>query len=360
MTPREDEALAIEREELDASERDVRGVLWLLLLLVVLYLFVADREALGSTPMLGSLGALALFTLLFGYTGVLESRRPLKLGLEVAVMIAFVTAVAVRTGLASSPLLTLYLLPAAAAALTLGRAPTVLALLTVTGAYLALVVAAAPGLPPMVLLGQAMAVLGPVWLVALLASTLAERAARARRRIRELADSDHETGLLNAGAVRRELARLHERARATGHPWALLALEIDALPRLSEAYGAETAGRALALVAAALRRSLRRSDRVGRFGTAGFLVLMPEADKPAALEAAQRLRNVVWSQTLACGSRMERLKVSVGVATYPGSGKEVVELVEAAEQAMREDRSFRRTPGSLVVRHRQVGPAADV
>ena len=70
-----------------------------------------------------------------------------RIALGAAVMVAFITVVAARTGGAGSPMANLYLLPIVVVAMTLGRQGTLVVFAAVALAFLSLLAGAGP-LPP--------------------------------------------------------------------------------------------------------------------------------------------------------------------------------------------------------------------
>src|SRR5688572_26316525 len=96
--------LEIEQAQLRGFGRTVAEVEWLLLILVVLYLFVANPALARSVPVLGVLLGFAAFVLLFRYARPFAQRIHLKLAIEILVMLAFLTAVLAASGGVHSPL----------------------------------------------------------------------------------------------------------------------------------------------------------------------------------------------------------------------------------------------------------------
>ena len=96
--------LEIEQAQLRGFARSVAEVEWLLLVLVVLYVFVATPALASSPPMLGVLLGFAAFVLVFRYGRPFAANTRLKLAIEILVMLAFVTGVLALAGGTTSPL----------------------------------------------------------------------------------------------------------------------------------------------------------------------------------------------------------------------------------------------------------------
>jgi len=70
----------------------------------------------------------------------------------------------------------------------------------------------------------------------------------------------------------------------------------------------------LAMIAGALKGTLRRQDSLARWGGEEFLVLMPETGLDSARTVAERLRHAVASHRLALGSQALSVTMTVGVS----------------------------------------------
>ncbi|HEX6997035.1 MAG TPA: GGDEF domain-containing protein [Gammaproteobacteria bacterium] len=345
-------SVEIEQAQLRGFARSVSDVEWLLLILVVLYLFVASPDLIRDVPMLATLVAFAGLVLVFRYAKPFASQPQLKLCLEVLLMVAFVTGVVALGGAAAGALVNLYLLPIVTAALALGRRATVLVVLLVAAGYVSSAALEAHGLTAAVATG-ALAVLAPFVLVALLTTRLAETISTATERIRALSDRDELTGLYNMRAFKRLAEREHERASRAGGSYSVLMVDLDGLKTINDTFGHESGNRAITLVGDALQRLTRTTDIAARFGGDEFILLLPGADAEAAEDVAQRIRNVVFSTTLEVGAKIVRVKVSVGVGTFPRDGILLATVMTAADRAMYKDKELREPPkGKLIFRRR--------
>jgi hypothetical protein len=128
-------SLEIEQAQLRGFARSIAEVEWLLLILVVLYLFIANPAVARSIGVLGVLLGFAAFVLLFRYGRPFAKHTHLKLAFEILVMLAFLTAVLVVSGGVESPLVNLYLLPVVTAALALGKRAAALVVAVVCLCY---------------------------------------------------------------------------------------------------------------------------------------------------------------------------------------------------------------------------------
>jgi diguanylate cyclase (GGDEF)-like protein len=347
-------SLEIERAQLRGFARSIAGVQWLLLLLVVLYLFVARPETTDQLVVIGALAAYATAVLALRFVPQLRSKTQMRIALEIFAMVAFLTAVLGQIGGEASPLLNLYLLPIIAAALVLGKRGTVLVTVLVCLCYFLLATAGAgvEAFTP-VLLTRAFTVLVPFLLVAVLTGLLAEDIETAKRRIRAISDRDELTNLLNIRAFMRMAEREHRNTVRRHGDYSILLVDIDHLRQINDTYGHEAGNKALRTVAEALLRVTRSGDLVARFGGEEFIVCLVGTEFTAASEIAQRVRNLVYSSTFEVKIDIVRIQVSAGVASFPVDGDTLERVMSAAERAMYRDKELRAQPdGKLVIQKR--------
>ncbi len=131
---------------------------------------------------------------------------------------------------------------------------------------------------------------------------------RLHQHIRELATHDGLTGALTRTALWE--AGTHEvlRQRRSNQPLAVLMLDLDHFKRINDTYGHQTGDRVLADFAQRVRRTLRATDRFGRYGGEEFIVLLPDTANEDAHAIAERIR------TAAPGQDLPPYTVSIGIA----------------------------------------------
>jgi diguanylate cyclase (GGDEF)-like protein len=344
----------IEQAQLRGFARSFSEIEWLLLILVTLYIFVTRPDAARDVIVVAILLAFAAFIIAFRYSSFLNGRTAVKIGVEILVMIGFLTAVLAVSGGERAALTNLYLLPIITAALALGRRATGLVLVLVTVCYLMLV-ALEQGYDALnaAFATQVASVLGPFVLVAFLTLLLGENIHTAKEKIRSLADHDELTDLYNMRAFSKLAERHAELARRSETVYAVLMIDINALKAINDKFGHEAGSKAIRLVADALIRLTRSSDIIARYGGDEFAILLANADKEIAEDVAQRIRNVVFATTLEVESRIVRVRASVGIGCMPADGTTLKDVMAAASRDMYKDKEGRDKPaGRLVIQKR--------
>jgi diguanylate cyclase (GGDEF)-like protein len=153
--------------------------------------------------------------------------------------------------------------------------------------------------------------------------------------LRELAQADVKTGLMNAKefehAVDMEVARA-ERLRT---PFAVLMVDLDHLRRINNEHGHLAGDVVIRGIADVFREELRRYDVPSRFGGDEFCVLLPATPPAEAAEIAERVRTAVAGREFTAeGSSVAlRATVSVGLACSADVVTSRQELVHRADLA---------------------------
>jgi diguanylate cyclase (GGDEF)-like protein len=168
-----------------------------------------------------------------------------------------------------------------------------------------------------------------------LAFGLVHRSAIMRRehtQARRLADTDPLTGVFNRRAWAHRLVELQERTRLRGEPLSLLFLDMDRFKEINDRLGHEAGDRALRQVAVVMRGELRDQDEIGRYGGEEFVVALPGADVPRAMQIAERIRSrlQMFASEAAEGGMPT---VSIGVASTRGE-LDAEALVRHADRAL--------------------------
>ncbi len=159
--------------------------------------------------------------------------------------------------------------------------------------------------------------------------------------------TDALTGLPNRRYFDRRLTEECERSKRYGHPFALLMIDLDGFKAINDTFGYAIGDSVIQQVAAALKRVIRSSDMVARFGGDEFAVIVPEADQESAIHLAEKIKLVLAASKLHLPNDTQRyVSACMGLAVYPIEGDNPQSLFELADQRM--FRAKRRYSGSIV------------
>jgi diguanylate cyclase (GGDEF)-like protein len=159
------------------------------------------------------------------------------------------------------------------------------------------------------------------------------RNAKLQTRNERAARYDRLTGILNRANFEKQAQRELRRAKGSTAYYSVLFCDMDHLKRVNDELGHEAGDRVLRAVGAALKKSLRGNDLIGRYGGDEFVALLPGLTRETAYDRADQLIasvgsvNVLLSEDLHVG-------LSVGIASYPFDAQDYATLVRLADQAM--------------------------
>jgi diguanylate cyclase (GGDEF)-like protein len=167
--------------------------------------------------------------------------------------------------------------------------------------------------------------------------TLALARVRDHERLREQTLRDPLTGVYNRRYLNELLTHELEQARHYGHPFAFLMIDFDNFFAVNDRFGHLMGDQVLREIAQILRRAVRASDTVIRYGGDEFLVVLLKAAQPDAERVAHRLeeRCEAWLQEFQRRHGKLRLSISIGLALWtPESQKEISAVLDEADQFM--------------------------
>lgn len=150
------------------------------------------------------------------------------------------------------------------------------------------------------------------------------------RELRRQAEYDALTGLLNrrSGELRLEQAYLEARERRGS--FVVLMLDIDHFKQVNDTWGHATGDRILEIISRRLRRSVRVTDSVVRWGGEEFVVILPWTDLTIASKKAEDIRERVASSEVPDAGQVT---VSIGLACSD-QNESLSELLERADAAL--------------------------
>lgn len=160
------------------------------------------------------------------------------------------------------------------------------------------------------------------------------RAARARR-LDEAIRRDPLSGFLTVGTLLDELDSVLAYARREGERISFLLLDVDHFRRVNEHLGHQTGDQVLAHVARVIRERVRASDIAVRMGGEEFGILFRHCGPGDAAVIAEQIRSAVILNPPVIDGVPMPVRLSGGVAGYPDHAVGMLELLLAAERALR-------------------------
>ena len=153
------------------------------------------------------------------------------------------------------------------------------------------------------------------------------------RQIHDNAITDVLTGLYNRRYLYEVGPGLVAAAERYGTPLSLAIFDIDRFKRVNDTYGHPAGDRVLREVGRVLKKGVRSSDIVVRYGGEEFLVLMPGTDLGRAFIVVEKLRREIEEADIVPEEGAKRVTVSGGVAEFI-RGMDLDDLIHDADEAL--------------------------
>ncbi len=174
-----------------------------------------------------------------------------------------------------------------------------------------------------------------------LARTMANEAAmalenaRLYEEARRRADRDPLTGFYNHRFLHERLGEEIVRAQRGRQPLSLLMLDLDDFKLVNDTFGHLFGDRVLTWTGELIRSTLRASDVPARYGGDEFAVILPETAAEDARRTADRILEAFAERPYVGEQRGPvPVAISIGVATFPDSGRTATDLIAAADTAL--------------------------
>ncbi len=152
--------------------------------------------------------------------------------------------------------------------------------------------------------------------------------------------TDPLTGLVN----RRTMDDYTKKWAEEDTPYSIILFDIDKFKRINDTYGHNVGDKVLRYLADEMRQVARENDVCVRYGGEEFIMLLPETTRFEAFDIAEKLREKLEKTVSPCG---EIITISSGIASYPGFGRHVMELIEIADKCLYEAKNTGRNKSVL-------------
>jgi diguanylate cyclase (GGDEF)-like protein len=156
---------------------------------------------------------------------------------------------------------------------------------------------------------------------------------RMNSELAELATTDALTGVHNRRHFMSRATEELKRCRRHRHQFGMLILDADHFKRINDTLGHPQGDRVLVAIAQTLRKALRETDLVARFGGEEFVIGLPETPLEQTIFVAERLRSSI--EALQIEGQPWPVTVSIGVCAYPVANTDNVdEMLKLVDDAL--------------------------
>lgn len=148
--------------------------------------------------------------------------------------------------------------------------------------------------------------------------------------LKKLSITDGLTGLFNHRYITDTLADEIEEAERYARPLSIEMIDIDDFKKINDTYGHKFGDQVLVKVADAIESSLRKTDKVGRYGGEEFLIIYTQTDAVGAVKTAERIResveNIDWQD--------DRVKITISGGVFERKDESVSEMITGADNLL--------------------------
>jgi diguanylate cyclase (GGDEF)-like protein/PAS domain S-box-containing protein len=153
-------------------------------------------------------------------------------------------------------------------------------------------------------------------------------------RLQHRADYDHLTDIPNRYLLLDRLKHLMAQCERNNGTFALFFVDLNKFKLINDTKGHAFGDQVLIEVANILKRKIRNSDTVARFGGDEFIMLLEDINnKKDALNMMETLSAELDTESIINGEKF-KFSASIGVALYPDEGSTIEQLLSVADKAM--------------------------
>lgn len=150
-------------------------------------------------------------------------------------------------------------------------------------------------------------------------------------RIADTANMDFVTGLYSKAYLRKMLNMELERAMRYNLQLSVLFIDLDDFKKVNDQLGHTAGDVFLRNISEMIKKTVRTTDILARYGGDEFLILMPQTGASGAEILLKRVQEAVYGMELPGGYR---IGVSGGVASFPNDGSSIDQLINLADKRM--------------------------
>lgn len=150
-----------------------------------------------------------------------------------------------------------------------------------------------------------------------------------------LATTDGLTELYNHRYFQEQIRMQVEQSKRYNHNFSLIIIDIDFFKKFNDTFGHQSGDAVLRQVAQTLKKNVRATDIVCRYGGEEMSIILPNTGKDEAFSTAQKICERVASKKFKlAGDKETNVTISLGVSTFPYDGDSASSIIEAADKRL--------------------------
>ncbi len=141
-----------------------------------------------------------------------------------------------------------------------------------------------------------------------------------QNQLKDIASRDSLTKVWNRSETSRFLSEELDRGHREGVPTGVILLDVDHFKRINDFYGHDIGDQALLQIVSRIKKKIRKSDRIGRYGGDEIIVILPRCSSSEVAMIAERVRLSVAGKGIKTELDTVPLTISVGCASTDVTG----------------------------------------
>lgn len=151
----------------------------------------------------------------------------------------------------------------------------------------------------------------------------------------KLATTDGLTDLYNHRYFQEQMILQAANCKRYNTHFSLIIIDIDFFKKFNDTYGHQSGDAVLRQVAQKLKRNVRATDFVCRYGGEEMSIILPNTDKNEAAITAQKIcQTIAESPFKLANDKESNVTISLGVSTYPQDGEVPSDLISSADKRL--------------------------
>jgi len=132
--------------------------------------------------------------------------------------------------------------------------------------------------------------------------------------------------------LEKEFSDVFSKYSRTNESFSVIMADIDKFKNVNDIFGHQTGDKILRRVSSAIKRNLRNSDIIGRYGGEEFVIVLPECSSEEAMIVAEKIRKDIEKNLVI--DEEYSITISQGISSFPEHTQIKEELIPKADQAL--------------------------
>ncbi len=156
-----------------------------------------------------------------------------------------------------------------------------------------------------------------------------------QNQLKDIASRDSLTKLWNRAEITKFLKEEMSRGQREQKPTSVIMVDIDHFKKINDFYGHDVGDQALLQVAARIKKKLRQSDKIGRYGGDEMIIILPGCGLAEIPKIAERLRASVARRGIAAELGSVPVTISAGGTSSENFSIPTADrLIKASDEAL--------------------------